>query len=133
MDKNQMIAIIALVVAFASLFTAFLYEPSSNNEETAVFTVYFGMTDVDGDPINVTVAKDAIEALCESHGLGFTSYQVYGGYLSDDVLVTNDTLVYIFALSTEETVRALASDVKSNLSIHTVMFEESYSAISFLP
>ena len=133
MDKNQMIAIVALVVAFASLFTAFFYEPAPSGEETAVFTVYFGLTDLDGTPIDATVAKDAIESLCESHGLGFTSYQVYGGYLSDDVLVTNDTLVYIFALSTEETVWALASDVKSNLSIHTVMFEKSYSTISFLP
>lgn len=128
-----MIAIVALVVAFVSLFSAFLYDPAPVTDDTEVFTVYFGLTDIDGAPINATVATNAINALCESYGLGFTSYQAYGGYLSEGVLVTNDSLVYIFALTNEETVFGLASEAKANLSIHTVMFQSGMSSVSFVP
>jgi len=127
-----MIAILALVVAFVSLFAAFLYEPTPVTDETEVFTVYFGLTDTDGNAIDATVAKNAINALCESHGLGFTSYEAFGGYVSNGTLITNDTLVYIFALTDEETIRSLTNEAKTELNIDVVMFEKSLGTISFM-
>ncbi len=132
MDKNQTIAMVALVVAFVSLFSAFLYNPATVTDETEVFTVYFGLTDAEGNAINVTTAENTINALCESYDLGFTSYEAFGGYVSNGTFITNDTLVYMFALTDEDTIRSLANDVKTELNIDSVMFEKSLATISFI-
>lgn len=132
MDKNQIIAIIALVTAFVSLFSVFLYEPVTVTDETEVFTVYFGLTDTEGDAIDVTTAKNVINGLCESHGLGFTTYEAFGGYVSNGTLVTNDSLVYIFALTDEDAVLSLVAEAKTDLNIDSVMFEKSLGTFSFI-
>ena len=132
MDKNQIIAIIALVTAFVSLFSVFLYEPVTVTDETEVFTVYFGLTDTEGDAIDVTTAKNVINGLCESQGLGFTTYEAFGGYVSNGTLVTNDSLVYIFALTDEDAVLSLVAEAKTDLNIDSAMFEKSLGTFSFI-
>ncbi len=127
-----MIAFVALVVAFVSLFSVFLYEPATVTDETEVFTVYFGLTDTDGNAIDATTAMNAINDLCQSYDLGFTTYEAFGGYVSNGTFITNDTLVYMFALTDEDTVRSLTNDAKTDLNIDSVMFEKSLGEISFI-
>jgi hypothetical protein len=132
MDKHQIIAIFALAIAVLSIFTAILYQPVQISDDSEIYTVFFGLTDTLGGSIDENLARNTVNDLCLSYGLGFTSYIAYGGYVSNGTLITNDTLVYMFALTDEETVLSLVNEAKTNLNIDTIMFETSNGTISFV-
>ena len=132
MDKGQIFAIFALTIAVLSIFAAILYQPVLASDNSEIYTMYFGLTDSEGNPIDMNTTRSTIDDLCELHGLGFTSYVAFGGYVSNGTLISNDSLVYVFALTDEETVRLVGNEARTALDFDSIMFQKSVGTVSFL-
>ena len=127
--KKVLIMILALCMICASFVSC------GNSEETQVkYLLYCGLNDADSGNQTLTVAdaqEDARKIITDK-GLGYTEYVTYGAYTDNGTVKGNDTLVYVICYAKAEDVEAVAKDIKKELNLASVLFEEVESSYSFV-
>lgn len=93
---------------------------------------YVGLNDASGNQIlEVSDASEKIRSMFFEKGLGYTEYNSYGAHTENNTIHGNDTLVYELFFTDDKVVKEVASNIKEELNLESVLVEKDYSEYSF--
>lgn len=87
-----------------------------------VYTLYFGLVDKDTKTERLTMAeaKEILKPIFVEHDAGYTIYDAFGGYLTEDRGVVENSTVVIECHGEEQAIKAIIDDAKAALNIESV-------------
>lgn len=98
------------------------------------YRVYVGLNDVDSGKQEVSLedARRVIQDIITKKGFGFTEYCAYGAYTEDGAVNKNDTLVYTLLQINKDEAADVASVIKKELNLDSVLVEEAAANLEFV-
>lgn len=82
--------------------------------------------------MSVEGARDIARKVIADRGLGYTEYTAYGGFVDGETINGNDILVYTFFVEKSDA-DALATEIKGELNLASVLMEEISCTYDFVP
>lgn len=124
---------VVVLTLFMLLFTACgTQQPESQQE--FYYRVYVGLNDADSGQQEVSLedAREKIQDIITKEGFGFTEYSVFGAYTEDGDVRKNDTLVYTMMQISKDEAVDVASEIKQELHLDSVLVEEAAANLEFV-
>ena len=92
----------------------------------AKYTLYCGLNDADANEQLLTVAEaqEAARAIILANGCGYTETVAYGGYMSGDQVINNDTLVYELYFAEVDAVKKITNEIQEELNLMPILTAE---------
>ena len=126
---KKTVKLISMTILAVLLLCAFAGCSGNNNDDSNVpvqYSIYCGLNDEDtGTQVIATEeAQQIARKIITDKGFGYTEYITYGAYTENGMVKGNDTLVYVLFYVEEADAKAIASDIKEELNLASVLIEE---------
>ena len=130
-ERIRMKKAVAMILVICALCLCFVGCGTAAEPQAYKYVIYCGLADADAGE-QVLTQEEAAEAARQviiDHGCGYTEYTAYGA--AADSAAGNDTLVYELIFTDEAVAKEIATAIKAELNLASVLFEAVPSTASF--
>lgn len=133
MKKYIRIASIVLMCIMVFCLGTACGKQDNNPENPQKHTLYCGLIDADtGEQIlTVEQAQKLARTIILENRCGYTEFVTYGGYMSGDEVINNDTLVYEIYFADCEVVEKITKEIQEELNLMPILTAEGTTNYSF--